>query len=250
MKALFLRMTVIVVVVSFCVELSAQCYQSRQVMPPILASPVYAQPVYGQPVYGQPVFAQPVYSQPLVYGQNTIVSTASVPKSSTTQVANQPLSPTLNQARQLTAIAKRKFVEGDYATAMAKLNLVCKLVPQESAAFQFRSLCAFALGDCENAAADAYDALKLGNTWTKPVIHSLYGDNEKQYAIHIEDLMRKAQQDNASMQTHFLLAYHLLMSEQWQQGQKQLKKVLELKPSEPLSTKLLTAVEKKIAASK
>ena len=190
------------------------------------------QPVYTQPVYTQPVYSQPVYSQPIV-------------QPAAPSVTVQPL----QQARQLTAIAKQKFLSGDYDGAISELDKVCKLAPNDTSAFQFRSLCSFAKGDCDSAAADAYDALKLGNAWTRPVIQSLYGANWDKYSQHMSKLTQKAIGNEAKMQTHFLLAYHYLVSEQWQKGKDHLQKVLELQPSEPLSTQLVAVVDQKIAAT-
>lgn len=50
------------------------------------------------------------------------------------------------------------------------------------------------------------------------------------------------------MQRHFLLAYHYLVNENWAQGKIQLEKVLALQPQEPLSQKLLVAVDAKLAS--
>ncbi len=219
---------------------SAQCPNQRR---PVFQQPIYNfQPVQRfRPVQGinpQPVYIAPVQSvQPAIYYPSTQYSRAT-PQPVT-------LSP-MEKARQHTKTAKEQFLTASYPSAIKELNEVVKIAPKDSSAYQFRSLAAFAQRRFGDAAADAYDAMSYGNAWTMPVIQSLYGSNDKLYAAHLQELEREAMNDNASMQTHFLLAYHLLVDEQWDAAKIQLQKVLQLSPEEPLSTKLLAAVEQKL----
>lgn len=187
--------------------------------------PAYSQPVYSQPVYSQPVYAQPVAAKPQ-------------PK--------RALTP-LELARKFTGEAKVLFQQGKYTQAAKKLDAVVKLAPKDTNAYQFRALANFARSDFNSAAADAYDALSLGNSWTKEVVQSIYGTNRMgTYSNQLGQLERVVN-ENPTMQSHFLLAYHCLVNGDWAQGKTQLEKVIALQPDEQLSKKLLAAVNSKLA---
>lgn len=207
-------------------DLSAQCQQHRQYI-----QPVYNPPIYSQPIYQPPVYQQPVYQQPYVVTSPQPVRTVT----------------SAEMARIYTTEAKSMFKRGEYQLAKKKLDEVVTRVPKDGNAYQFRALAAFAAANYDDAAADAYDALGLGNAWTRPVIQSLYGDNLEKYQTHVDTLKRTVAQ-KPTMQSHFLLAYHHVMSEQWADGKVQLQKVLELQPEETLSQKLLVVVEQQLAA--
>lgn len=194
-------------------SLSAQCSGGR---------PIYGQPVYGRPVYSQPIYSQPVYSQPV--------------KTLTTAEA----------ARMYTNDAKVLFKQGKYREAKAKLNEVVQRAPKDTNAYQFRAMASFAAANFDDAAADAYDSLRLGNAWTQPVIQSLYGEDLTPYKTHLSVLARVVE-TKPSMQSHFLMAYHHLMNAEWAAGKDQLEKVLALQKDEPLSTQLLAAVNAKLS---
>lgn len=201
-------------------NLFAQCQNSTQ----------YYHPYYAQPIYQPPVYEQPIYEQPYVVTSPQPVRTVTP----------------LEMARIYTTEAKSLFKRGEYQLAKKKLDEVVSRVPKDGNAYQFRALAAFAAANYDDAAADAYDAMGLGNAWTRPTIQSLYGD-QKMYDTHV-DTLKRVVAEKPSMQTHFLLAYHHLMSEQWADGKTQLQKVLELQPEESLSKQLLAVVEQKIAA--
>ena len=188
------------------------------------------QPEYSQPAYSQPVYSQPVYTQP-------------------TQSAQPPAAPTpIELARKYTADAKTLFQQGNYAEAERRLDEVVKRVPKDSNAYQFRALANFAQNDFEAAAADAYDAMALGNSWTQDVIKSIYGPQRiRVYNNHLAQLSN-AVELKPTMQSHFLSAYYNLVNGNWSAGKTQLEKVLVLQPEEKLSQKLLAAVNAKLAS--
>lgn len=210
-------------------QVSAQCRHTN---------PVYGQPIYTQPVYSPPVQTYPVYGTPVYGSPHTIVEPV-------VEVVRKPTP--VDVARGYTQEAKLMFQRGDYQAAQEKLGEVIKLAPKDSDAFQFRSLAAFASAKFDDAAADAYDSLRLGKTWTRPVVKSLYNQDLRQYQTHLANLKRANQQE-PTMHGHFLLAYHHLVNEQWAQGKVQLEKVLEIQAEEPVSTQLLAAVNQKLAA--
>lgn len=207
----------------------AQCpnSQPRQVFQQPMVQRVYQQPVYTQPVYSQSGVAPPVYSQPAA---RTLTAAEA--------------------ARMLTRDAKTLFAQGQYQSATRKLDEVVEFAAKDANAYQFRSLSYFASSQFEKAAADAYDSFGLGKAWTRPVIQSLYGAGKfSTYQTQLSVLKRTAM-EKPSMPSHFLLAYHHLMNEQWDESRTHFKAVLDFKVDGPLATKLLAAVESKLAESK
>jgi hypothetical protein len=195
------------------------CYTPPQ--PPIYSPPAPT-PIATYPVVSQPAIVQPIANP-------------------------RPAAPRtpLEVARQKTSEAKALFAAGKYSQAEGKLDAVVKLAPKDSNAYQFRALTHLAQNDFDSAAADAYDAMLLGNSWTREVVATFYARSRLGiYDNHIGQLQRVAQQE-PSMQTHFLLAYHHLVNQNWLAGQLELEKVLALQPDEPLSTKLLAVVKQK-----
>lgn len=212
----------------------------------ILGQQNYRQPTYEQPRCNQPTYPQPVYNPP-VYNPPVYTQPAPVVEPKPAPVPAPKPTP-MQVARQNTADAKTLFQQGRYPDAVAKLDAVVKIVPKDSNAYQFRALSNFAANNFDAAAADAYDAISLGNTWTRPVVESIYGQQNFNRFDQQLNLLSQVSQQSPSMQSHFLLAYFHLVNGQWQDGKVQLQKVLAISPKEPLSTKLLAAVDAKLAA--
>ncbi len=191
---------------------------------------IHGQPFPGQPVFYQPVVVQPVRTQP-----------ATQPVVVTPQPA---VSPAVSRAKNKTDVARAYFKTHQYSDAQRHLDEVVKLVPRDTNAFQFRSLVLFAQGKYGDAAADAYDSIGLGNTWTAEVLDSIYPSADR-YHQHLAQL-KKETGTSPSMQNHFLLAYHFLMLNDLASGKAELEQVLVLQPEEPLTTKLLAAVSARL----
>ncbi len=153
----------------------------------------------------------------------------------------------MRQARNKTDVAKAFFKTHQYADAEVRLNDVVKLAPDDTNAWQFRSLALFAQGKFDAAAADAYDGIKLGNTWTTTVLNSIYPSADR-YHRQLERLVQQAAQ-KPSMSAHFLLGYHYLILNDLENGRLQLTKVLEFSPEEPVATQLIAAIDAKLAVA-
>jgi len=209
------------------------CSQRPQMQSPrYLHRPIYTQPVYTQPVYSQPVYWQPV-ANPIV------VAPTPAPARSAADLAK-------DRAKQLGATAKQQFRNRQYTQAKKTLDEVVKLVPNDASGWQFRGIVSFSLGDFEGAAADIYDAMRLGNTWPRKSIDNLYGANASDYDVQLSKLSESVTQ-KASMQGHFLLAYHHIVNERFAAGKKELQNVLKLQPEEPLSKQLLVVLDQRLA---
>lgn len=177
------------------------------------------QPQYPQPYYPQqPVCTQPAPRQPVA---------KETPK---------------QKAERLFASAQKAFVRHDYASALKTMDQVVELEPKSNSVLQFRSLVLFAQQDYQRAAADAYDALLLGPTWTWPTVVKLYKSDADTYTAHYRALSRAAKSDTTSLEKHFLLAYHHLVLGHLEHGQRELEQVLAIQPNEPVSARLLEVV--------
>lgn len=207
--------------------------------PPIQTQPPrYTQPIYNQPVYSRPVYRQPIYTQPVTVNP-IIISPTPAPARSAADIAK-------DRAKQLGSEAKQQFRNGQYTEAKKTLDQLVKLVPNDASGWQFRSIVSFTTGDFEGAAADIYDAMRLGNTWTRKSINNLYGANSSDYDQQLAKLT-EAVTKTPSMQGHFLLAYHHIVNEQFKDGRNELQNVLKLEPEEPLSKKLLIVLNQRLA---
>lgn len=154
----------------------------------------------------------------------------------------QPMTPE-QVALALTYEAQEHFKVGNYPLATETMNRVIELSPDSSAAYQFRALTYFARGNYDAAAADIYDTLLRGNLWNWETVYPLYG-NEKVYTAQYRQLSRSARTDAQSLSKHFLLAYHHLVLGHLSHGEKELKHVLTIRPTEELTQKLLVVVQR------
>lgn len=205
----------------------------RYVQPPVYTQP---QPVYSQP---QPAMSQSVYVSPPVASAPVRVAPtpAAKPKNNKAEKA---------KAKQLANQAKQHFRTGQYGKAKSALDQIVKLVPKDASGWQFRGLVNFAMGDFDEAAADMYDAMKLGKVWPRRSVDALYGKHAADYASQLEKLDDIVASD-PSMQGHFLLAYHHTVNDQLEEAKQDLQSVLKLQPNEPLSTQLLASLEQRLA---
>ena len=165
----------------------------------------------------------------------------SVPATATYPVS-RPAPPTPDeQAREQVLAARRAFEQQNYQAALERMDVAVKLVPKNADARQFRSLILFAMADYKQAAAEAYDAVLLGPLWTWETLRSVYADKQL-YTRQYRKLQTAAAARPDSLEVHFLLACHYLMLGHLQHGEAELVKVLQIKPGEPVSTRLLEVV--------
>ena len=163
------------------------------------------------------------------------------------QVTPQPVSPEqqkLASVRQLVAQAKQSMRNGQADSAKKFLDEAINELPEDSNLYQFRSLALFSLGQYEAAAADAYDAIKIGNLWNWDAVSDVYGSQK--YTPDLRKLEQSVKQDGKQMTTRFLLAYHYLVLGHLEHGAQQLRQVLSISPQEPVATQLLAVVESRL----
>lgn len=145
------------------------------------------------------------------------------------------------QAREHVMAARKAFEKQDYRGALKRMDVVVNLVPKNQDARQFHSLILFAMGEYQQAAAEAYDAILLGPVWTWDTLHDLYS-NPNTYREQYRKLQQVAAAKPDALDVHFLLAYQHLMLGHLKHGESELLKVLTIQPNEPVAMQLLQAV--------
>ncbi|MEM0926067.1 MAG: hypothetical protein AAGJ83_08530 [Planctomycetota bacterium] len=198
-----------------------------------------APPAPGQPTY--PVIIEhsngAVITHTPVSPDDTVVAGRPQPEPSQDEQ-------TLIQIRDFVAQAKQSFQAGDYDRCVEQINLAMQLAPEDADLLQFRGFAFFAANQIDSAAADAYDALLIGQTWNWNAVKDLYG-SKPLYEMHLRrlEMMRR---DQPSMVTHFALAYQYLTLNHLERGRKELQRALEFQPEEPLMVQLVSVVDQAI----
>lgn len=220
-----------------------------------LVQPGFNQPGFGQPGYSQPGFGNQQGQGSCWRPQPTpmpVPVPTPMPAPQPRPVVGHPItSPPTPQAGSSTSVARNKtdvakafFKTHQYADAEVRLNEVVTLVPDDTNAWQFRSLVLFAQGKYDAAAADAYDGIKLGNTWTASVLDTIYPSADR-YHNQLNQLIASTE-SQPSMAKHFLLGYHYLVLNQLEKGRLQFALVLEITPEEPVATQLIAAIDARL----
>jgi tetratricopeptide (TPR) repeat protein len=150
----------------------------------------------------------------------------------------RPAIPVTYTPEQNFELARQAFRARDYDRALYYIDRAIGQLPSEADLFQMRSLILFAQGEHPLSAEAAYTALSAGPGWNWNTLYRLYGDAEL-YTRHLRSLQAATKANPDSAAHHFLLAYHCLMLNQVEAGRKNLQRVLELQPDEPLVKGLL-----------
>lgn len=195
------------------------------------------------------VVGAPSTSAQVLHGPQSTVIVAETPVSAADTVVAGAGTETHSPEQKLLRVietAKEQFRAKDYSETIKTLELAMELDPENSDILQFRGFAHFANHDYDEAAADVYDALQLGNTWNWKAVHDLYQSKEV-YVSHLRTLetVRKAA---PNMTHHFLLGYQYLVLEHLARGQKELERALIDQPGEPLVTQLVGVVKEIRAA--
>jgi predicted Zn-dependent protease len=199
-------------------------------------SPGHYQPM-PHPVRRAPAPVQPRPTHPVATPPSRQTEPPAPPKELTPE----------EQARSLVQEARKAFKSKEYSTALERVNEVLELVPNNADAHQFRSLIHFAMDGYREAAAEAYEAFLRGPAWTWETIRDFY-PGAAVYTEQFRKLQKAAADQPESLEVQFLLAYHYMMLGHLKHSETQLRKVLEIRPGEPVSEQLLVAVRSAIQA--
>ncbi len=188
---------------------------------------------YTNPYAAQPIVVNNVaydYSQPLA-ASDTYADDA-VP-------AGQPTPAEL--AANLFDTARQAFYQGDYETALAKVNEAIAQAPDDATLHEFRALCWFATGNYKESAAALYAVLSAGPGWDWTTLSGLYPSTDV-YTKQLRALESYVEAHPQEPQAHFVLAYHYLTCGQTDAAKGQLQDVVRLNPQDTLSAQLLASL--------
>lgn len=185
---------------------------------------------YDNPYYTTPVVVDNTtydYSQPIVTGGGT--------------VADSDQSPDGDEASQLLDAARDAFLQGEYDTALSRVNAAIAKNPNVPVMHEFRCLCCFALKQYKDAAAVAYAVLSLGPGWDWTTLISFY-PNPDQYTKQLRALEDYVDAHPKEADVRFLLAYQYLTCGHNESAARQLKEVVRLSPKDQLSAQILASI--------
>lgn len=182
------------------------------------------------------------YTQPLPSESIYIDSTQSAQPAE----AGQPVAPAAPEPDQTGLEAYEEgrdlFYEELYASALAKSNLALSKLPTDSSLHQFRALCQFALQDYRNSAAAINSVLSVGPGWDWTTMSGLYGSTDT-YTKQLRTLEAFVNQNPQAAYGHFLLAYHYITSGYNDEAIEELKRTIELEPSDQVAAGLLRMLD-------
>ena len=177
------------------------------------------------------------YSQPVVV--NNYVSNDGQTVDASTQAPPQaPESdPSLKQFDEGLA----QFKAGDYKGALANFDAALKQFPGDPVIHEVRALTLFALGDYQSAAAalNSFLSSAPGMDWT--TMSSLYG-NVKDYETQLRALEKFARENPTDPSSHFVLAYHYLVTGAKDAAIRALKVVVANQPKDYTAKRMLDAL--------
>ncbi len=134
--------------------------------------------------------------------------------------------------------AENAFQTGKYREAFRMANHAAIESPENPRAPELMSLSLFALGEYPAAAAQAHFALALGPPTDWASIFGYYGDADT-YTKQLRALEKYSTDNPQSVEGHFLLGYHYLMTGYTKPALKELQDVVKLAPNDKLTAALV-----------
>lgn len=183
---------------------------------------------YSNPYYGDGGGYGYDYSQPLVtYADSTGAVSNAAPTETAAASSTSQSQPT-DEGLAAFEEARAAFLNGDYSTSLATLDITLKTMPRDTVVHEFRSLVLFALQKYPESAAAIYAVLASGPGWDWTTMISLY-PNAATYTQQLRELESFVKANPKSVDAHFLLGYHYLTmghsanaSSQFQEAQAEL----------------------------
>ena len=137
--------------------------------------------------------------------------------------------------------ARGAFAQGDYTTAMNRIDTAIAQRPNDPLLHEFRALVLFATKQYKPAAEAVYAVLSVGPGWDWATLVGMYA-NAEVYTSQLRALeqYRKAHPD--SPEVRFLLAYHYMSCGHKDAAADELKQVVRLNPKDQLAVQLLAGL--------
>ena len=187
----------------------------------------YYNPYYGSGIYSNLAAGAPVYN----YSQPIPVATATA----------APSAPS-NQALQLFDSAREAFYNGQSDIALQHVDAAIKLTPDDAVLHEFRGVTLFTLGRYEEAAGVVHAVLAVGPGWDWATLRSLYR-SVTVFENQLRTLENVRDQNPQRADVRFLLAYLYLSEGFPQSAEKQLTRVVALRPDDQLAAQLLSMLK-------
>jgi len=149
---------------------------------------------------------------------------------------------TANPAMALFDAGRASFTQGNYTDALQQADAALAKLPNDTTLHEFRALCLFALGRYDEAAAALYAVLSVGPGWDWATLIGLYPDVNT-YTAQLRALEDYCRNHSDSASARFVLAYHYLTQGHGDAALVVLKQVLEIKPGDSLTAKLVRQLE-------
>ena len=142
---------------------------------------------------------------------------------------------------ELYAAARGAFLRGDFDTALSAISQAIVQMPHNRDLHQFHSLVLFARNDYCRSATVAYAVLEDGPGWTWDICKRFIPcPTSTRVSFAIFEHYVSANPSEANVR--FLLGYHYLMLDHTDVARRQLTQVVELRPADKLSARILTGI--------
>ena len=128
-----------------------------------------------------------------------------------------------------------------YREALSDFNVALKQLPGDAVVHEIRSLALFALGDYKAAAAGLNSLLSAapGTDWT--TMSGLYG-NPDDYTVQLRKLEQFGKSNPNDPSSHFVMAYHYLVTGSTDASIEALKVVVKNQPKDVTAKRMLDAM--------
>ncbi len=206
---------------------------------------------YGSSYYsnwGYSNYSNPYYDASAVVIDTPIVVNNPVPAFNYSQPidtsAPAPAESVASNANGVFDAARVAFKEGDYAKALKQVDQALAITPNDTAMHEFRGVVLFATKQYDKSAASLYSVLAVGPGWDWTTLIGLYPNVD----VYTEQLRAAEAYSDAHPDwppVRFVLAYNYLTAGYNDAAINELKEVVKLKPSDQISTQLLSQLSKK-----
>lgn len=177
------------------------------------------------------------YSQPLVIYADAPATSASATNPSSPPASLAQPQPT-DEGMAAFDEARGAFQQGDFTTALSKLDITLKTMPRDTVVHEFRGLVLFALKKYPESSAATYAVLSAGPGWDWTTMISLYPSAET-YTNQLRALETFSKANPQSPDGHFLLGYHYQTMGHEEAAAKQFKEASALLPEDKLLKQLV-----------
>ena len=193
---------------------------------------------YSNPYYSESSSYGYDYSQPLVvYADSASMSTEATAADAAATSSTTESQPT-DAGMAAFDEARAAFHDGDYTTALSKIDTTLKTMPRDTVVHEFRSLVLFALKKYPESSAAIYAVLAAGPGWDWTTMISLYPGIDP-YTKQLRALEDFAKANSKSADARFLLGYHYQTCGHNDNAAKQYKLAQALLPDDKLLKQLV-----------